>query len=238
MSDRDRKGEAALVCTLTCGWGGPTTREDIQNFTLKDREMKLLKLRITGKKQWDVGNDKFKWIETELTVVDGCVMRGHRASKFRIPKLVVSKGGPGFVSEMFGSLCAANRLKGWWCLLKAGIDNDLLPTFVNLRNRIANATVADSPTVSNFQESPPQTRNPAKNQNDLQKLMSVLEKKSSSIQIFLDSLVDVLEGYNSDEDYFFKTEVLKTMQIIKINRRNTQTTETSETALDIFNTII
>ncbi|CAK9294606.1 unnamed protein product [Gordionus sp. m RMFG-2023] len=100
------------------------------------------------------------------------------------------------------------------------------------------ATVADRPTVSNFQESPPQTRNPAKNQNDLQKLMSVLEKKSSSIQIFLDSLVDVLEGYNSDEDYFFKTEVLKTMQIIKINRRNTQTTETSETALDIFNTII
>ncbi|CAK9292057.1 unnamed protein product [Gordionus sp. m RMFG-2023] len=99
------------------------------------------------------------------------------------------------------------------------------------------ATVADRPTVSNFQESPPQTRNPAKNQNDLQKLMSVLEKTSSSIQIFLDSLVDVLEGYDSDEDYFFKTEVLKTMQIIKINRRNTQTTETSETALDIFNTI-
>ncbi|CAK9296432.1 unnamed protein product [Gordionus sp. m RMFG-2023] len=68
-------------------------------------------------------------------------------------------------------------------------------------------------------------------------LMSVLEKKSSSIQIFLDSLVDVLEGYDSDEDYFFKTEVLKTMQIIKINRRNTQTAETSETTLDIFNTI-
>ncbi|CAK9291674.1 unnamed protein product [Gordionus sp. m RMFG-2023] len=51
---------------------------------------------------------------------------------------------------------------------------------------------------------------------------------SSSIQLFLDSLVDTMEGYNSDEDFFLK-QVLKLMQIIKINR--TQPTET-------FNTII
>ncbi|CAK9296000.1 unnamed protein product [Gordionus sp. m RMFG-2023] len=83
--------------------GGPTTWDELRKHSIRDKELRQVRLCLIGTIKWKNNLNNYKRIQTELSIVDDCVIRINRAvipKKLRNKLLIILHAGHQGIERM------------------------------------------------------------------------------------------------------------------------------------------